>query len=243
MTSHITGPGLEGVGAVAEALRMLAETERLAVQMKHVGVPIMVLKGPHLQRRLLGSPAAYASQDVDLLVPRGSARAARRHLLTSGWTFSSANGRLWRLDRSAAYIGRGITLDLHWGLHADLLPASALTRIEQEMWRSKVEIAPNLYEPAIDALAAFLSVHIAPKLASDGKRALLAAATPMVGDWDAFWRLVGRKLAPAAEHSIAVSHGREAPAAMNLLELRYGVKRARLIAELRRGRFTALVRR
>jgi hypothetical protein len=154
----------------------MAMVEQLARDLAIDRIKVMVLKGPHVQRRLLGSPTAYASADADLLVPRRAGRRARQALAATGWHFADDNGRLWRLDGAAAYVRGGVVIDLHWGLHAGLLPASALRPIERAMWASADGIAPNLYEPGIDALAAYLAIHHHGAGHHHGKLRLLTAA-------------------------------------------------------------------
>jgi hypothetical protein len=161
--------------AVAAALRSMASVAALAEELAPLGIPLLVLKGPHVQRRLLGSPAAYISADVDLLVRRRDGGATRRHLRSTGWTFAAENGRLWRLDGAAAFGRDGVVVDLHWGLHAGLLPATALRPIEQAMWDSAEELTPNLVQPRLEALVAYLAVHHAVT-PSPGKARLLQAA-------------------------------------------------------------------
>src|SRR5688500_7668841 len=47
--------------SVATALWSQAESRRLASALRDARIPAMVLKGPDLQERLYGTPAAYAS--------------------------------------------------------------------------------------------------------------------------------------------------------------------------------------
>ena len=67
----------------------------------------MVLKGPELQERLYGTPAAYESSDIDVLVRRRDARTAREVMLGNGWTFEPENGVLWRLSAAASFEREG----------------------------------------------------------------------------------------------------------------------------------------
>src|SRR5438874_2259350 len=49
----------------AVALRGFAAVRDLAAQWRAEGIDVMVLKGPPLQARLYGTPAAYRSGDID----------------------------------------------------------------------------------------------------------------------------------------------------------------------------------
>ena len=68
----------------AAALGSLAAARTLADDLHRLGVPLMVLKGPPVQRRLLGSDCAYESADIDLLVPAPDAGRVRRLLRSRG---------------------------------------------------------------------------------------------------------------------------------------------------------------
>src|SRR5688572_15622069 len=120
-TPRATAPETDAVsgrqhrlGPVALALWAQAESRRLAGEFDAAGVRPLLLKGPDLQARLYGTPAAYPSTDVDILVPRAQATAARELLAGSGWTFDRSNGVLWWMDAAAAYERDGFCLDLHW---------------------------------------------------------------------------------------------------------------------------------
>src|SRR5438067_11477252 len=115
---------------VASALQVEAETRKVAERLERVGIGVLRLKGPGLKLLLYGNAASYPSSDVDLLIPRQRGRTARRLLVADGWEFDAENGLLWRLSRAASYKRGGITVDLHWGLHAAHLPAWALRNLE-----------------------------------------------------------------------------------------------------------------
>src|ERR671929_2255617 len=93
-----TNARLEDRAAVGVALALWAQSEgqRAVRELESEGIRVLMLKGPDLQRRLYGTPAAYRSGDVDVLVPRRSGRRARRNLARNGWAFSAGNGFLWR---------------------------------------------------------------------------------------------------------------------------------------------------
>ena len=95
------------LGSVAAALWSQAESRRVAVELSGAGVPALMLKGPDLQQRLYGTPAAYASADVDVLVPRRLASRARAVLARDGWRFEPENGVLWRMSAAATFVREG----------------------------------------------------------------------------------------------------------------------------------------
>src|SRR6266487_3904654 len=104
------------LGSVALALWAQAQGRALARELTSAGIPVLMLKGPELQARLYGTPAAYQSGDVDVLVPRERADRARRVLEAHGWAFARENGVLWRVADQATYARDGFWLDLHLGL-------------------------------------------------------------------------------------------------------------------------------
>src|SRR4051794_5738712 len=93
---------------VAAAVHGTTALRRIAGRLQAVGVPVMILRGPPVQRRLLGDDAAYRSADIDILVPRRDRRRVFLVLSGDGWAFSGANGVLWRLDRAAAFTKGGV---------------------------------------------------------------------------------------------------------------------------------------
>jgi hypothetical protein len=149
----------DAVLTAARALRAQAESRRAAATLRSVGIPVLVLKGPDLQERLYGTPAAYASGDVDLLVPRHMAGRARRALVGDGWAFEPENGVLWRLSRAASFQRDDLVLDLHWGLHASHLPAWSLRRLERRMWEGARTGPGGMLEPDAESLLVYLAVH------------------------------------------------------------------------------------
>src|SRR3954462_271176 len=77
---------IESVPQAVGALWLQSEGRKIGMELMNGGIPVMVLKGPDLQQRLFGTPAAYVSSDVDMIVRRADARRARRHLTRSGWS-------------------------------------------------------------------------------------------------------------------------------------------------------------
>jgi methylase of polypeptide subunit release factors len=173
------------VTPAALALWAQAEARKVARDLGGIGIPVLMLKGPDLQMRLYGTPAAYASSDVDVLVPRAFAEQARSALLRNGWEFGRDNGTLWRLSGAAAFDRDGFRLDLHWGLHAAHLPAWSLRSLERRLWSSASRGPSGMLEPDAESLLVFLAVHVAghrferPQWTENVKR-----AARLVRDWD-----------------------------------------------------------
>jgi release factor glutamine methyltransferase len=134
--------------------------------------------------RLYGTPAAYASSDVDVLVPSAHAERARARLIREGWRFSTDNGVLWRLSNAAAFDRDGFRLDLHWGLHAAHLPAWSLRKLERRLWAGATRGPSGMLEPDAESLFVFLAVHVVghrferPQWSENVKR-----AAELVTDW------------------------------------------------------------
>lgn len=146
---------------VVSAAVATAAAGSLATELAERGIPVMALKGPPVQQRLFGTDAAYRSADVDLLVRRSHHRRARRFLTSTGWEFLPENGLLWRLDRSAGYRRRGVTVDLHWGLHSRLLSPRALGGLEAAMWQGATRAPEGWTEPRLEPLVVYLALHAA----------------------------------------------------------------------------------
>ncbi len=150
----------------------------------------MVLKGPELQLRIFGTPAAYVSSDLDLLVRRSDAEAVRRHLIRDGWVPDPTNSLLWPLSAEATYEKAGVRLDLHWGLHAAHLPTWTFRQLEGELWKGAVEGVGGLLEPRAEPLVVYLAVHAAGHgFARPEWTECVVAAGDLVGDWGEVWRI------------------------------------------------------
>ena len=175
---------------VALSLWAQRETRRVVGELANARVPVMLLKGPDLQARLYGTPAAYTSGDVDLLVPRDRSGLARRVLERRGWRFSRGNGVLWQLSRAASFDREGFRVDLHWGLHAAHLPAWSLSSLERRLWRGARPTSGGMLEPDAESLLVFLAVHVVghrferPQWSENVHR-----AANLVDDWDEVWRI------------------------------------------------------
>jgi hypothetical protein len=147
------------LATIAAAVRSTGAVRALAGDLSTHGVRMMILRGPPVQLRLLGSDSAYRSADVDVLIAATHRRTAFRVLTDSGWRFSSDNGVLWRIDGAAAFSRQGITLDLHWGLHAHSVSARYLRPLERALWQGARLTSDGWYEPRIEPLLVYLAVH------------------------------------------------------------------------------------
>jgi len=148
------------VGA-ALALWSQARTRQAAADLDRARIPVLLLKGPDLQERLYGTPAAYPSGDVDVLVPRRLRARAQSVLVRAGFRFDPSNGLLWRMSAAASYERKGFFLDLHWGLHAGHLPSWCFRSLERDLWANAKPAAHGMLEPDLESLIVFLAVHAA----------------------------------------------------------------------------------
>ena len=150
----------------------------------------MILKGPDLQERLYGTPAAYSSSDVDILIPRSKADRARRALTEAGWRFEPENGVLWRVSAAASFERDGFRADVHWGLHAAHLPSFVFRSLERSMWRQASWGPGGFLVPDVHSLLVFLAVHVAghayerPQWQENVRR-----CAAQVERWDDVWRI------------------------------------------------------
>jgi hypothetical protein len=144
------------------ALQHLAAARAVAATLRERNVPVLVLKGAPFQQRFLGNAAAYPSLDLDLLVPRRLARAACDALTDDGWVRPPDNNALlWRLSESVNLDRDGVTVDLHWGVHAGPLPAWSLRGLTAALWRRATLSPDGLYEPRAEELFVYLAAHAA----------------------------------------------------------------------------------
>src|SRR4051794_33829244 len=156
-------------------------------------IPALALKGPELQERLFGNPAAYVSGDIDILVRRRDAARARDLLIWSGWKFDPGNGFLWRLSRAATYERQGVSVDLHWGLHAAHLTGRSLRFLERDLWSRASRGQSVLFIPDEDALFVFLALHAAGhRFERPQWRAAALRAANEVRDWNRVWAVADR---------------------------------------------------
>ena len=178
------------LGPVIFALWGQAESRRLREELEMLGIPVLLLKGPDLQQRLYGTPAAYMSGDVDVLIPRWEAQRARRTLEAAGWKFDTENGVLWKLSAAATFERSGFSADVHWGLHAAHLPAWSFRRLEDALWHGAERGQSGFLEPDPETLLVFLAVHVVghgfarPEWQENVRR-----AADLVADWSRVWRI------------------------------------------------------
>lgn len=147
------------LATIAAAVKSTGVVRALAGDLTTQGVRMMILRGPPVQLRLLGSDTEYRSADVDVLIAATDRRTAFRVLKASGWHFATANGVLWRTDGAAAFTREGITVDLHWGLHAHSVSARHLRPLERALWEGARPSLEGWYEPLMEPLLVYLAVH------------------------------------------------------------------------------------
>lgn len=199
--------GREAVEDVARALWAQAQGRSLAKELAEAGIPMLVLKGPELQSRLYGTPAAYLSGDVDVLVPPGHAKRARQVLERAGWTFDADNGVLWRTSAAAAYVRDGLYVDLHWGIHAAHLPATALRPLEAALWEGARPGPGGMLEPDPESLLVFLSVHVVGhRFERSEWQENVVACSRLVKDWSKV-RRIARDARVEASVRVALAGG------------------------------------
>jgi hypothetical protein len=207
------GPGAaargEKLATLAAALQATGVTRRLAGDLAALGIPVMVLRGPPVQQRLLGSDSVYRSADVDLLVPPSGRRSTFRLLESGGWEFSSHNGVLWRVDRAAAFDRGGTTVDLHWGLHAHSVSGRYLRKLERALWADASRTAFDWYEPRPEPLLVYLAVHgAASGFHKPEALLLIEAAGRLVTDWGAVDRIAtDAHISSSVRHALVVARG------------------------------------
>lgn len=182
--------GRSGRAEAFIALRAQAEGRRLAQELAGHGIPALVLKGPELQLRLYGTPAAYRSDDLDILVPGRMAKRARATLIRGGWSFHPGNGVLWRMYGAASYVRDGLVLDLHWGLHAAQLGPASMRVLERALWEGATPGPSGMLEPDAESLLVFLAAHaVGHRFARPEWAENVHRCVPLVGDWDKVQRL------------------------------------------------------
>lgn len=194
-----------GHDVVATAAWSSLITRQVAADLARSTIPVLVLKGPPLQQRLLGHESAYESADVDVLVPRRQGRRARSCLRSAGWRFAPDNGLLWRLDRAVALERSRVVLDLHWGIHLGPLPPWTLGPLERALWSRASPTTDGWWEPRPEPLVVYLSLHAAAfGFSKPAGLLLVEAAAAAVSDWAEVESLSRRLGAwPAVEDALA----------------------------------------
>ena len=201
--------------SAALALWSQARTRHAADDLGRARIPVLLLKGPDLQDRLYGTPAAYPSGDVDILVPRRLRARARRALVRAGFRFDPANGFLWRMSAAASYERKGFFLDLHWGLHAAHLPSWCFRSLERDLWANAMPAAHGMLEPDLESLIVFLAVHAAGHRFERGEWSEnVRAAAALNPDWRRVGEIARRARAMGAVRRVMrpdVAPDREQP--------------------------------
>lgn len=236
-TTYLTMPDAR-LSDLTAAVASSAATQALARDLDALGIPLIVLKGAPVQQRLFGNDAAYRSADVDVLVPRRHGRQVRRHLASKGWRFIPQNGLLWRPDRAAAFEKRGVTLDLHWGLHAHMVSPRLLRYLERDLWeKAKKRSDEGWLEPRIEPLLVYLAFHAAAKnFGQPQALRMIAAAARQVEDWALVERVARRsRIWGSVRHAIDFAMGAPHTNRPSLLDGRLASARV-VAASLFRGR-------
>ena len=198
----------------ATALAQLAAAASLATVLGRRGIPVLVLKGPPLQQRLFGTPAAYESVDVDLLVPPSSWAAAVAAARADGWArLPAENALLWRLSRAVVLVRGGVTVDLHWGVHAGHVPARTFDRLTRALWSGATARPDGLREPLPESLFVYLAAHGAGHAFDHHPLAeTLAAAAAQVRSWREVELLAADcRLSRTVARGRALAEGRDVP--------------------------------
>jgi hypothetical protein len=150
------------LGKTANALAQVAAAVSLGTVLDRRGIPLLVLKGPPLQQRLFGAPDVYESVDVDLLVPAARSEEAVAAAQADGWAqLPGENALLWRLSMAIVLMRGGVTVDLHWGVHAGHLPAISLKPLTDALWERASLRPDGLREPSPESLFVYLAAHAA----------------------------------------------------------------------------------
>lgn len=228
----------------AAALGSLAAARSVAADLDAKGIPVLVLKGPPMQRRLFGTDCAYESSDIDLLVPPRTARTVRRLLRSQGWQFFSGNGVLWRLDRAAAFTRQGVTIDLHWGIHTYAVGPRPLRALEAALWAGATRSPDGWWEPLPEPLVVYLAVNWAGHQYQGRQRlASVHAAASLVRDWERV-DAIARSTRVSAVVDYALSHRPDEDAGVgpSLVEGRARDRASRAIAWVRTRSPTAVSR-
>lgn len=158
----MTGSELPSATVVAaNALWAQAQGRSFAAALAALGIPVLVLKGPEMQARLFGTPAAYASSDLDVLVRASDRRRAHQALIDAGFRFDHSNSILWRVSGQAMYERGGFYVDLHWGVKAAHVPAFLFRDLGRELWRGATAGPSGMLEPRLEPLLVFLAIHAA----------------------------------------------------------------------------------
>lgn len=148
-------------------LRAARQSALLLEAFNRAAIPMLFIKGLSLSKLAYGDPLLKMSQDIDVLVPGESIRAAAAELQKLGHNLvlpavrpDSARFTRWHAKRKESVWRSpdGVALELHGRLadSRDLIPGIGVTSPRQQ-----VEVAPGIVLPtlALDELFAYLCVH------------------------------------------------------------------------------------
>lgn len=132
---------------------------RLARDLERQGIPALALKWLD---RADQQGTSDTPNDLQLLVPRSRAAAARRILDDAGWRFELGNQGLWRYVRRATYVwDDGFQLHLHWGVPAAPLPSRALSGLERLLWARASRSPSGFLEPDSESMLVYRALQAA----------------------------------------------------------------------------------
>lgn len=174
-----------------KALWASAESRKVAADLASAGFEVLILRGPPLQERLFGTPAAYMSGDVDVLVNPAERLSILEHLEQEGFR---RRRRHTSLDRFALRImteRRGFTVDLHQGIELSPYPRWSFRILERELWKGAKRGPSEFLEPRPEPLAVFLAAHAAARENSLPLRRCAIAARSLA-DPTEMWDLAAR---------------------------------------------------
>lgn len=117
-------------GPAVEARVLLDSFVELQEALTDAGIPVLILKGAVLAQRLYGGLDRRPQYDLDVLVPRAAAGAARRVMLGAGYKL------VRRYQHAASLLRPPVEVDLHWALRS--APAYAIDH--GHVWKDVVPV-------------------------------------------------------------------------------------------------------
>lgn len=128
---------------------------------------------------------------LELLLPRGAARAAQRAFAEVGWRWRIGGDGAWRFVRRHRYsFDGGFLVTVHEVLPSAPVPAIALRGLERALWDGAVRDADGLLRPATAPLLVFHCLLAARGVVRfPAQRAELLAYARGLTDHDAAWSL------------------------------------------------------
>jgi methylase of polypeptide subunit release factors len=134
----------------------------IAATLRAAEVPAIALRAPGSLGRPDRVLPSATRQQVELLVPRGAARTARRLLAGSDWRFELGARGIWRAIPKVSYLWTDLVgVDVLWGVPGAPLALRRARRLERRLWeRSELgELGLRLAHP--DDLLVFAAVQVA----------------------------------------------------------------------------------